>query len=62
VYRELFPRGLTALDEIDDSTPGAQPCEAHMTARDEVQNLLAGLMLPLNELAASAPPRAPNGS
>lgn len=49
VYRELFPRGLTALDEIDDATPGAQPCEAHMTARAEVQSLLAGLMLPLNE-------------
>ena len=48
-YRELFPHGLTVLDEIDESTPGAQPCQAHMTARAEVQNLLAGLMLPLNE-------------
>jgi chromosome partitioning protein len=49
VYRELFPRGLTALDEIDDSALGAQPCLSHMTARMEVQSLLAGLMLPLNE-------------
>jgi chromosome partitioning protein len=49
VYRELFPRGLTALDEIDNFALGAQPCLSHMTARMEVQNLLAGLMLPLNE-------------
>jgi chromosome partitioning protein len=48
-YRELFPRGLTALDETDESTPGFQPFQARSTARAEMQNLLAGLMLPLNE-------------
>jgi chromosome partitioning protein len=48
-YREFFPRGLTALDDLDDLSLGAQPCLSHLTARMEVQNLLAALMLPLNE-------------
>ena len=48
-YRELFPRGLTALDDADGLAPGLQPPEAQATARAELQNLLAGLMLPLNE-------------
>ncbi len=48
-YRELFPRGLTALDDTDGLAPGLQPPEAQATARVELQNLLAGLMLPLNE-------------
>ncbi len=49
VYREFFPRGLTALDDLDQSALGAPPCLSHLTARMEVQNLLAGLMLPINE-------------
>src|ERR1051325_8057779 len=45
VYRELFPRGLTALDPIDEATLGARPSMAHVTAREEVQGLLAALRL-----------------
>ena len=36
VYREFFPRGLTALDNIDEATLGARPSLAHVTAREEV--------------------------
>jgi chromosome partitioning protein len=49
VYRELFPRGLTALDTIDEGTLGARPSMAHVTAREEVHGLLAALRLPIDE-------------
>ena len=49
VYRELFPRGLTALDAIDEATLGTRPNMSHVTAREEVQGLLATLRLPIDE-------------
>jgi chromosome partitioning protein len=49
VYRELFPRGLTALDPIDETTLGARPSLAHVTAREEVHALLTALRLPVDE-------------
>ena len=49
VYRELFPRGLTALDPMDEATRGARPSMAHVTAREEVQTLLSALRLPVDE-------------
>jgi chromosome partitioning protein len=49
VYREFFPRGLTALDAIDEATLGTRPNLSHVTAREEVQALLATLRLPIDE-------------
>lgn len=49
VYREFFPRGLTALDEIDETGLGTRPTVSRATARAEVQSLLKNLMLPINE-------------
>lgn len=49
VYRELFPRGLTALDDLDETTLGQRPNMAHVTAREEVMALLRNLKLPLDE-------------
>jgi len=49
VYRELFPRGLTALDDLDETTLGQRPNMAHVTAREEVKALLYNLKLPLDE-------------
>ncbi|OQW58246.1 MAG: ATPase [Proteobacteria bacterium SG_bin9] len=49
VYRELFPRGLTALDSLDEATLGTRPNMAHVTAREEVTSLLRQLRLPLDE-------------
>jgi chromosome partitioning protein len=49
VYRELFPRGLTALDDLDEATLGQRPNMAHVTAREEVMALLRQLRLPLDE-------------
>ncbi|WP_315763010.1 MULTISPECIES: division plane positioning ATPase MipZ [unclassified Bradyrhizobium] len=49
VYREFFPRGLTALDDIDEATLGTRPNLGHVTAREEVMTLLRQLKLPLDE-------------
>jgi len=49
VYREFFPRGLTALDGIDEITLGTRPSMGHVTAREEVTSLLRQLKLPLDE-------------
>ena len=49
VYREFFPRGLTAIDHIDEETLGTRPSLAHVTAREEVMALIASLKLPLDE-------------
>jgi chromosome partitioning protein len=49
VYREYFPRGLTALDEIEDIAPSLRSNPSHLTARDEVKNLIDSLKLPIDE-------------
>src|SRR3954451_4113527 len=49
VYREFFPRGLTALDDLDEATLGTRPSMGHLTAREEVTGLLRQLKLPLDE-------------
>jgi chromosome partitioning protein len=49
VYREFFPRGLTALDDLDEATLGTHPGIDHVTAREEVTSLLRHLKLPIDE-------------
>jgi chromosome partitioning protein len=49
VYREFFPRGLTALDDLDELTLGTRPNMSHVTAREEVVALLNALNLPRSE-------------
>jgi chromosome partitioning protein len=49
VYREFFPRGLTALDDLDEATLGTRPNLSHVTAQEEVTNFLRILKLPLDE-------------
>jgi chromosome partitioning protein len=49
VYREYFPRGLTALDEMEESLPGQRFNPSHTTARDEVRDLIDTLKLPIDE-------------
>jgi chromosome partitioning protein len=48
IYREFFPRGLTALDELNENTLGQRPSLSHVTARDEVQTLIEALKLPVD--------------
>jgi len=48
VYREFYPRGLTALDDLDESL-GGRPSMEHVMAREEVKGLLRQLKLPIDE-------------
>jgi chromosome partitioning protein len=49
IFREFYPRGLTALDTLDEDTLGTRPSLSHVTAREEVESLLRQLKLPLDE-------------
>ena len=49
VYREFFPRGLTALDNLDELTLGSRPSLSHVTARQEVRSLIDAMRLPLDD-------------
>ena len=49
VYREFFPHGLTALDEVDGAALGARANLSHATAREEVRALIEALKLPIDE-------------
>ncbi len=49
VYREYFPRGLTALDEVEETTLGPRSSPSHTNARDEVKLLIEALKLPMDE-------------
>jgi chromosome partitioning protein len=49
MYREFFPRGLTALDDLNETTLGRRPSMGHVTAREEVVELLRKLKLPIDE-------------
>jgi chromosome partitioning protein len=69
VFRELFPRGLTALDAFDHLLLGVEPTLSHLSAREEIRALIAGLGLPgIVVPAATAlqkaepPPAVPPGS
>ncbi len=49
VYQDLFPRGLTVLDDIGQSALGRRHRHSRRTARQEIQALLERLKLPLDE-------------
>jgi chromosome partitioning protein len=54
VFRELFPRGLTALDPLTRQTLGGEPTLSHISARDEIRALLETLRLPAPRGARTA--------
>jgi len=45
IFREFYPRGLTAMDDLDESTLGTRPTMSHVTARMEIENLLVAMRL-----------------
>lgn len=45
IFREFYPRGLTAVDDIDEITLGTRPTMSHVTARLEMENLLNAMQL-----------------
>jgi chromosome partitioning protein len=48
VFREYFPVGLTAFDQLDELVIGAFPSMSHLMARVEMRELIAeiGLLPP----------------
>ncbi len=50
IFREFFPVGLTALDELDERTLGGRPTLSHLAARQEIRQLVAALRLPTDEM------------
>jgi chromosome partitioning protein len=49
IYREFFPRGLTALDDLNEKTLGTRPSLSHLAARHELIGLIETLRLTLDE-------------
>lgn len=45
IFREYYPRGLTAVDDLDRRTLGVRPTMSHATARFEVETLLRAMGL-----------------
>jgi len=45
IFREFYPRGLTALDDLDEGMLGTRPTLSHASARLEVENLLSAMGL-----------------
>ena len=56
IFREFYPRGLTALDDLDGVTLGTRPTMSHATARQEVATLLNSLNLGMFTHEAEASP------
>jgi len=48
VFRELFPQGLTALDEMTERSLDAKPTLSHLSARQEIRQLISILRLPID--------------
>jgi chromosome partitioning protein len=51
IYRELFPKGLTLLDLAQLGEVGI----AHIAARQELREMIAGFALPPESTSAEAP-------
>ena len=45
IFREFYPRGLTALDDLNEGTLGTRPTMSHASARQEVETLLTAMRL-----------------
>lgn len=50
IFRELFPIGMTALDELSAETLGTGPTLSHLSARQEIRSLLSALKLPIDDI------------
>lgn len=50
IFREFYPRGVTAADALEESVLGTRPTMSHVTAQLEVQALVGALLgAPLQE-------------
>ncbi|MFB9269347.1 division plane positioning ATPase MipZ [Bradyrhizobium erythrophlei] len=44
IFREFYPRGLTAVDDVSQMTLGARPTMSHITARLEMERLMTAIV------------------
>ena len=49
IFREYFPMGLTALDDLEQMNIEGRTSVSHMAARQEIRNLIRALRLPIDE-------------
>ncbi|HVV60790.1 MAG TPA: division plane positioning ATPase MipZ [Pseudolabrys sp.] len=45
IFREFYPRGLTAVDDLNEITLGTRPTMSHASARLEMETLLSAVVL-----------------
>jgi chromosome partitioning protein len=45
IFREFFPRGLTAADDLSQAALGVRPTMSHATAQLEIQSLVRDILL-----------------
>jgi len=50
IFREFFPVGLTAVDDLDERVLGGRPTLSHLSARHEIRALISALRLPIDEV------------
>ena len=46
VFREFYPKGLTALDVLDEAALGVRPTLSHASAQLEVHELIEAILNP----------------
>jgi len=56
IYREFFPRGLTALDDAHDVAPFADPDSTRTVMQQEVEALVHALQLPIGQSRTASCP------
>lgn len=49
IFREYFPMGLTALDDLGSAAMEGKPTVSHLSARQEIRKLIRSLRLPIDE-------------
>lgn len=49
IFREYFPMGLTALDELSEVAVEGRTSMSHLAARQEIRKLIRALRLPVDE-------------
>lgn len=50
IFRELFPIGMTVMDQLSSETLGSGPSLSHLAAKQEVRSLLSMLRLPIDDI------------
>jgi chromosome partitioning protein len=49
IFREYFPMGLTALDDVEGIMTEGRTTVSHLSARQEIRKLIRALRLPIDD-------------